>query len=198
MDYLFKLNERLSALPNKEREAAIKYYSELFDDAGIANEQAVISSLGSPQNLAHTILNDKNEISYEFNKTKREVRAIRKKMTSQQSYTAVAVLILTFPIWGTLLLAVLAVIAALFLTVAISIIALAILGIALICMGVAYIGRSVSIMLLLTGMGISLVSLSVILFSPVMRFVFYLIKLITKGCIRLVNKLLGKTEVRTR
>lgn len=196
MEYIYKLRERLSPLPEREREAAVKYYNELFDDAGPMNEQAVITSLGSPQNLAHTILNDKGKISYEFGKTKREVKTVRKKMTSQQSYIAIAVIVLTFPLWGTLLLAVFAVVAGIFLAAALSLTALGFSGVALICMGIAYISRAVSISLALSGAGISLISLSMLLFTPIMKLVIHLMKLIIKKCIRLLNKLIGRTEVR--
>ena len=94
MEYLSKLSECLSALPPEEREAAVRYYDDLFTDAGNINEQSVISSLGSPQRLAHTILNDNNGISYELNKTKKEVKAVKKKLTPCQNALAVFLIIL--------------------------------------------------------------------------------------------------------
>lgn len=196
MEYIYKLRERLSTLPEKEREAAVKYYNELFNDAGPMNEQAVITSLGSPQSLAHTILNDKGKISYELGKTKKEVRAVRKKMTSQQSYIALAVIVLTFPLWGAILLSIFAIVSGIFLAAALSLASLGFSGIALICMGIAYISRSVSISLTLSGSGIALASLSLLLFTPIMKLVVNLMKLIIKSCIRLLNKLIGRTEVR--
>ena len=44
-----------------EREEAIQYYNDYFDDAGAENESGVIASLGTPEELARTIkagLND--------------------------------------------------------------------------------------------------------------------------------------------
>jgi uncharacterized membrane protein len=196
MEYLSKLRDCLSALPPKERDAAVKYYDDLFTDAGEVNEQSVISGLGSPQRLAHTILNDNNGISYELSKTRKEVKAVKKKLSSRQTALAVFLIILTSPIWGSILLGILGVILGIFAAGVVSLIAFVTGGIVLLCMGAAYIARTVSIALVLAGTGISLISLAFLLFTPVMNLVFLLIKLIIKGCIRLLNKILGKTEVK--
>lgn len=196
MEYLSKLRDCLSALPPKERDAAVKYYDDLFTDAGEVNEQSVISGLGSPQRLAHTILNDNNGISYELSKTRKEVKAVKKKLSSRQTALAVFLIILTSPLWGGILLGILGVILGIFAAGVVSLIAFVTGGIVLLCMGAAYIARTVSIALVLAGTGISLISLAFLLFTPVMNLVFLLIKLIIKGCIRLLNKILGKTEVK--
>lgn len=196
MEYLSKLRDCLSALPPKERDAAVKYYDDLFTDAGEVNEQSVISGLGSPQRLAHTILNDNNGISYELSKTRKEVKAVKKKLSSRQTALAVFLIILTSPVWGGILLGILGVILGIFAAGVVSLIAFVTGGIVLLCMGAAYIARTVSIALVLAGTGISLISLAFLLFTPVMNLVFLLIKLIIKGCIRLLNKILGKTEVK--
>lgn len=196
MEYLSKLRDCLSALPPKERDAAVKYYDDLFTDAGEVNEQSVISGLGSPQRLAHTILNDNNGISYELSKTRKEVKAVKKKLSSRQTALAVFLIILTSPVWGGILLGILGVILGIFAAGVISLIAFVTGGIVLLCMGTAYIARTVSIALVLAGTGISLISLAFLLFTPVMNLVFLLIKHIIKGCIRLLNKILGKTEVK--
>lgn len=198
MEYLSKLRDCLSALPPKEREAAVRYYDDLFTDAGDINEQSVISSLGSPQRLAHTILNDNNGISYELSKTKKEVKAVKKKLNPRQTAVAILLIVLTSPVWGGILLGILGIILCIFAAGAIALIAFVTGGIALLCMGAAYIARTVSIALVLAGTGISLISIAFLLFTPIMNLVFHLIKLIIKGCIRLLNKILGKTEVRAR
>lgn len=57
-DFLAQLRNALSSVPLEEREAAMSYYEEFFSDAGEENEQAVIASLGSPQDLAQSIINE--------------------------------------------------------------------------------------------------------------------------------------------
>ena len=57
-EFLAQLRNALSSVPLEEREAAMSYYEEFFSDAGEENEQAVIASLGSPQELARSIINE--------------------------------------------------------------------------------------------------------------------------------------------
>lgn len=53
-----KLYEELKTVPFVERENALKYYREYFDDAGIENEQKVIEELESPEIIARGIKSD--------------------------------------------------------------------------------------------------------------------------------------------
>ncbi len=60
-EFMGRLTELLRDVSPTEREEAIQYYNDYFDDAGIENESGVIASLGSPEELARTIkagLND--------------------------------------------------------------------------------------------------------------------------------------------
>lgn len=60
-EFMRRLAELLSDVPPAEREEAIQYYNDYFDDAGVENESGVIASLGTPEELARTIkagLND--------------------------------------------------------------------------------------------------------------------------------------------
>lgn len=54
-DFMKELTDLLVDVSPTEREEAIQYYNDYFDDAGEENEQSVIASLGSPQQLAKTI-----------------------------------------------------------------------------------------------------------------------------------------------
>ena len=53
--FLDELHRLLSDLPPDERNQAIKYYEDYFEDAGPENEQAILKELGSPQELANQI-----------------------------------------------------------------------------------------------------------------------------------------------
>lgn len=59
-EYLDKLNGCLASLPIDEREAAIKYYDEFFEDAGKEAEQDVINDLGPAEKLAESIIGEQN------------------------------------------------------------------------------------------------------------------------------------------
>lgn len=51
-EYMAALEKHLRKLPRDERENALVYYNEYFDDAGPENEDRVIGELGSPTKLA--------------------------------------------------------------------------------------------------------------------------------------------------
>ena len=54
-EFLNRLHEALKKLPENEKQSAIQYYEEYFDDAGPENEQKVTESLGSPDQVAAEI-----------------------------------------------------------------------------------------------------------------------------------------------
>lgn len=54
-EFMNRLTALLQDVPPAEREEAITYYNEYFDDAGVGNEAGVIASLGSPEELARSI-----------------------------------------------------------------------------------------------------------------------------------------------
>ena len=55
IEFISRLETLLQDMPTQEREDAIAYYNDYFDDAGSENEQDVIASLGSPEKVAATI-----------------------------------------------------------------------------------------------------------------------------------------------
>lgn len=54
-EFMRRLSELLQDVPPAEREEALQYYNDYFDDAGEGNEAGVIASLGTPEELAKTI-----------------------------------------------------------------------------------------------------------------------------------------------
>ena len=57
-EFMEKLERLLPGLPVDEREAALQYYTDYFEDAGEEHEAEVISELGSPEKVAATIKAD--------------------------------------------------------------------------------------------------------------------------------------------
>lgn len=55
-EFMNILSDKIDCLPFEEKKSATNYYDEFFEDAGIENEQSVISNLGSPEFLAENIL----------------------------------------------------------------------------------------------------------------------------------------------
>ena len=54
-EFMSRLTASLSDVLPMEREEAIQYYNDYFDDAGEENEQGVLAALGSPEELAKSI-----------------------------------------------------------------------------------------------------------------------------------------------
>jgi len=55
---LDQLRGELHFLPKEERESAVRYYGEYFEEAGEENHEAVVSGFGSPAELAKKIRNE--------------------------------------------------------------------------------------------------------------------------------------------
>ena len=49
-EYMRRLEEALTDITPFEKEEAIQYYNDYFDDAGVENEEEVMNSLGTPTN----------------------------------------------------------------------------------------------------------------------------------------------------
>lgn len=54
-EFLSQLQAGLAGLPPEERVAAVQYYTEYFDDAGVDSEADVIAELGDPTELAAAV-----------------------------------------------------------------------------------------------------------------------------------------------
>ena len=63
-EYMKELAWLLQDVPDSEREEALQYYEDYFDDAGAGREQDVIRELGSPERLA-AIIRDGVRSGYE-------------------------------------------------------------------------------------------------------------------------------------
>lgn len=57
-EFFKRLEQGLTKVSKEERDAALDYYNEYFDDAGVENEQKVIEELGSPVQIAARIKAD--------------------------------------------------------------------------------------------------------------------------------------------
>ena len=55
IDFMRRLELLLSDLPENERREAVQYYNDYFNDAGVENEEEVLESLGTPEEVAGSI-----------------------------------------------------------------------------------------------------------------------------------------------
>lgn len=60
-EFMEELKKLLSGISDEERDEALKYYEDYFEEAGSGNEEQVIQELGSPQKVAAMIKADLEE-----------------------------------------------------------------------------------------------------------------------------------------
>ena len=58
VDFMNQLERLLQSIAPGERDEALQYYNDYFDDAGKENEQEVIEALGNPARVAENIKRD--------------------------------------------------------------------------------------------------------------------------------------------
>jgi len=66
VDFMKQLESLLQSIPDTEREEALQYYRDYFDDAGEENEQSVIEALGNPAKVAENIKKDISGNGYAY------------------------------------------------------------------------------------------------------------------------------------
>lgn len=102
-EFMERLNRLLSDIPANERQEALNYYENYFEDAGPENEAKIIKELESPEKVAASIKKDlfgENYGSYTYMDTQGRQDKIKEQNAKMQRNILIALLlILTFPIW---------------------------------------------------------------------------------------------------
>lgn len=209
-EFLSQLRSALSALSTEEREAAMSYYEEFFSDAGEENEQAVIASLGTPESLARSIINENAKDAPESEEGGMNGEASRggysgftppptpaqtaHRWTGGQIAVIVLLLIFSSPVWLGLLCGIFGIIVGLF-GVIISIFA----GVGVCAVGF-FVGGIIALFsepvagMFLVGMGLIFGGLMPLAVYPLCKCIFRLITAIVRGIGALFNKLFGRRE----
>jgi uncharacterized membrane protein len=106
-EFMEGLERLLGDLAEEERQSALEYYNDYFEDAGVEYEQEVIKELGSPEHVANTIKAELGMISvdvkYEQSQTKTEETEKKAKDSVNRNTGMIVVIVLlliaTSPIW---------------------------------------------------------------------------------------------------
>ncbi|NBH83549.1 DUF1700 domain-containing protein [bacterium C-53] len=162
-EFMQKLSELLNDIPESEKQEALNFYNDYFDEAGVEKEPAVIEELGSPEKVARIIIDglsgkeddsnmeysergysDRRFISREelsrrtdtkYNRGSKEER--RGKKTDGTNVLLIVILcLLLLPIGAPLAIAALAVIFAVFVTILALAFGLGITGVAIFVTGI--------------------------------------------------------------
>ena len=172
--FMARLDELLADITEAEKEEALSYYEEYFEDAGPENEEEVISSLGSPEKVAATIKAGLGESAVEdgeFSETgytnsyydvKDEVATINKRKGFSGIGTGGWIIILiiclfALPILGPILLGVLGTIFGVLVAIAAVIFAVLVTGIALVVAAVAMVAAGFATLFATPLVGVALI-----------------------------------------
>ncbi len=162
-EFMKKLRSELHKLPEDERNAALEFYEEYFDEAGVENEQQVIESLGNPKKVAAQIKSE-----YAMRQLDNEEIPTAKKGWSAFKWAIVGICSAPISIPLAIVLVVLAIAAfATFVSCAAGIIAgiigAAVGSIAFLVIGILAFPAAVSSAVMLLGMGLAGLGISVLL-----------------------------------
>jgi len=71
-EYMKRLEAALGDISPSEREEALQYYNDYFDDAGVENEEKVMESLGTPETLAQAIKKEQTDTQETYQDVKED------------------------------------------------------------------------------------------------------------------------------
>ena len=172
--FMARLDELLADITEAEKDEALSYYEEYFEDAGPENEEEVISSLGSPEKVAATIkagLSENAQEEGEFSETgytnsyydvKDEVATIGKRKGLGGIGTGGWIIILilclfALPILGPILLGIAGTIFGVLVAIAAVIFAVLVTGIALVVAAVAMVAAGFAALFATPLVGVALI-----------------------------------------
>lgn len=199
-DFLMQLNDALGPMTGEERSAAIKYYSDYIDDAGEENLAATLAQLGTPAEVAATLLADANISGASAAGTAANTAPPAPHSTGNLPGWAILLLVIVLtPVWMPLLgvcfgvvCAVLGCLIALFVTTA----ALLFAGVACIFTGIAVMVGVPTAGMLVIGMGCAMAGIGVLLLMLCVLVCRTVIPAAVRGVNRLWRKLFRKKEER--
>lgn len=204
-EFLSRLRNALSSVPREERDSAMSYYEEFFSDAGEDNEQAVIASLGSPEELAKSIINE-NENNFAETENVSETASTggftapptagqqAKKWTGGQIALVVVLAILSVPIWGSVLAGIFAAIVGIFAAMIGVVAACGGGAIGFLVCGILALFHDTASGLMMLGASFILIGLFPLVIIPMCKLFIKLIGICIKGIGALINKITGRRE----
>ena len=208
-EFMLKLESLLQDISKEEREEALQYYKDYFDDAGAENEDSIIKELGSPEKVAKTLKEDigenpsedseYSEMGYNYSSENTgNAPAVKKKPWTND--TLKIILIVLIIIVGTPIImpiaavpiAVLVAIAAVIFGFLVSGIVIGIVGISMIVLGISKIPVAAALALGFSGTGLLLVAAGAALSVLIWKLVSTVVPKVFRWAVELVKKLFHK------
>ena len=217
--FMARLDELLADITEAEKDEALSYYEEYFEDAGPENEEEVISSLGSPEKVAATIkagLSENAQEEGEFSETgytnsyydvKDEVATINRRKGLGGIGTGGWILILilcvfALPILGPILLGIVGTIFGVLVAIAAVIFAVLVTGVALVAAAIAMVVAGFATLFITPLVGIALIGAALLVAGIGILLAILGVWVITKvlppvirGLVELIRKPFVRKEV---
>lgn len=200
-EYLQELRKELISFSHEERDSAISYYEEFFDEAGSDNEQAVIASLGDPKTLASAILKEsgvdsENSTNAGFTPPQNTGKSpTAKENDNSRNALVILLIILSSPIWGGFVAGAFGILFGFIATVFAVTFAILVASVASIAFGIFFLFSFPATGIFLLGAGLVLLGLSILIIFPLSKFFISILTSGFKWVIDCVKKLFSRSEV---
>lgn len=178
-EFLEILAKKLAPLSAEERENALSYYEEFFDES--ESEEKAAEVLGSPESVAEQILKEsgmiaviKPEANCQNGTSGKENKENKEKKKADPGYIALVVilLIVSSPFWLGLLAAIFGVLIGIFAVIFAVVFSFLAIGVAGIASGIVVMFSSVSLGLMTLGGGILSFGIFLLLCNPILKYLF--------------------------
>ena len=102
-EFLTNLRAKLWALPEEDKQRSVDYYAEMIDDRmeDVLSEEEAVAAIGDLDEIVQQILSETPRLPAEVKKEEEQ-----KKQKRKVSWWESVLLVLGFPVWGALLIAV--------------------------------------------------------------------------------------------
>ena len=213
-EFMSALEKRLSPLSKEDRDDALRYYDELFDEAGPIEEQNILDGLDDPDTIARQILSDNGvapdgrpEFMIDDVITpskgagtppppKSTVQQLKEDFSGMNRNTKilliVALLIVTSPVWGGILSGVLGLIFGLIGIIFGLVVAFSGAAVGLVVSGIIYLFKIPPIGLCILGIGLIVVALDILVIYPMLKWAIGLMIRFIKWAIDTVKGFIAK------
>lgn len=185
-EFMERLKMLLSDISESEREEALGFYEDYFDDAGQENEQSVIEALGSPEKVARTLkegLDDvdaeqgefsengfsgygdtaKDEVGYHGAQEKQKLSDRIKGLGTGGLVLILILAIFALPVLGPILIGIVSAIGGILIAIAAVLFAAVVAGIALVIAGAAVFAAAIASLFVTPALGIILFGIALLL-----------------------------------
>lgn len=212
-EYMRLLTIALKDIPQSEKDEALQYYNDYFDDAGVENEQEVMKALGSPASLAESIMKEFSEgegkfenyrntyeqTNYQNGYMNNESGKSKKKMSGGMIALIVILLILASPMILALGTSVIGILIGIFGAIFGVVVSLAAMVFALICVVIACVIAAFSVGLIspfsavvMVGVGLATIGICIFLVMAIVWVFGVALPWVVKGIGKLFKKIFGK------